>query len=184
VRSSEIPRDIALRIKLVILDVDGVLTDNGVYVGESEDGKYVELKRFDILDGLGIKMIRTGGMQIAFVSGRNSPASARRARELDVECRQAGEGYKMDAVKELMQQHGVVWEEIAWVGDDLPDLPAMTRVGLPVAVANAVAEVKATAVWTTRARGGAGAVREFAEKLLKARGQWTSLVAEYVAKRS
>lgn len=183
-RSSEIPRDVALRIKLVILDVDGVLTDNGVYVGESEDGKHVELKRFDILDGLGIKMIRSAGMEIAFVSGRNSPASARRAQELGVVCRQAGEGYKMDAVKELMEEHGVAWEEIAWVGDDLPDLPAMTRVGLPVAVANAVAEVKATAVWTTRSRGGAGAVREFSEKLLKARGQWTALVDEYVAKRS
>lgn len=183
-RSSEIARDVALRVKLVILDVDGVLTDNGVYVGETEDGKYVELKRFDILDGLGIRMIRNGGMEIAFVSGRNSPASTRRAQELGVECRQADGGYKMDAVMDLMQQHGVQWEEIAWVGDDLPDLPAMTRVGLPVAVANAVAEVKATAHWTTRSPGGSGAVREFAEKLLKARGQWTGLVAEYVAQRS
>lgn len=183
-RSSEIPREVALRIKLVILDVDGVLTDNGVYIGESEDGKCVELKRFDILDGLGIKMMISAGMEIAFVSGRNSPASTRRAQELGVACRQAGEGYKMEAVRELMQQHGVAWEEIAWVGDDLPDLPAMTRVGLPVAVANAVAEVKATALWTTRSCGGAGAVREFAEKLLTARGQWTALVAEYVARRS
>jgi 3-deoxy-D-manno-octulosonate 8-phosphate phosphatase (KDO 8-P phosphatase) len=180
---SDIARDVALRIKLVLLDVDGVLTDNGVYVGESEDGSYIELKRFHILDGLGIKMLRAAGMEVALVSGRNSPASARRAKELGIACRQADAGFKMEAVKELMQLHGVDWNEIAWMGDDLPDLPAMRRVGLPVAVANAVSEIQAVALWTTSNHGGHGAVREFTEALLKARGQWTQLVDEYVAKR-
>jgi 3-deoxy-D-manno-octulosonate 8-phosphate phosphatase (KDO 8-P phosphatase) len=183
VPQSEIARDVALRIKLVLLDVDGVLTDNGVYVGESEDGSYIELKRFNILDGLGIKMLKAAGLEVALVSGRNSSASTRRARELGIECRQADAGFKMEAVNELMRQHGVDWNEIAWVGDDLPDLPAMQRVGLPVAVANAVAEVRSVAVWVTTNHGGQGAVREFTETLLKARGQWTQLVDEYVAKR-
>jgi 3-deoxy-D-manno-octulosonate 8-phosphate phosphatase (KDO 8-P phosphatase) len=117
------------------------------------------------------------------VSGRNSQASTRRANELGIECRQADAGFKMEAVKDLMQKHGVGWHEIAWLGDDLPDLPAMRRVGLPVAVANAVPEIQAVALWTTANQGGHGAVREFTEALLNARGQWTQLVDEYVAKR-
>ena len=181
---SEIPRAVALRIKLVLLDVDGVLTDNGVYIGENEDGRYVEMKRFNILDGLGIRLLRDAGIEVAFVSGRNSAASARRARELDVECRQANHGHKMDAVNELMQKHGVEWSEVAWVGDDLPDMSAMRRVGLPVAVANAVPAVHAVSLWTTSRNGGDGAVREFAEALLAARGQLQQLTDDYVAKRS
>ena len=180
---SEIERDVALRIKLIVLDVDGVLTDNGVYVGETEDGGYVELKRFNILDGLGIKLMRMAGLEVAFVSGRISPASARRAKELGVTCHQADAGHKMEAVKQLMDQHGVDWQEIAWLGDDLPDLTGMRRAALPVAVANAVAEIHAVSRWTTSHSGGDGAVREFSEALLTARGQWKQLVDEYVAKR-
>ena len=181
---SEIPRDVALRIKLVLLDVDGVLTDNGVYVGESEDGRYVEMKRFNILDGLGIRLLRDAGMTVALVSGRKSAASTRRARELDIECRQADRGYKMDAVNDLMQKHSVAWEEVAWVGDDLPDMSAMRKVGLPVAVANAVPAIHAVSLWATSKNGGDGAVREFAEALLEARGELQQLTEDYVAKRS
>ncbi|MGQ0561875.1 MAG: KdsC family phosphatase [Gemmatimonadota bacterium] len=175
---SDIGRGAALRIKLVILDVDGVLTDNGIYIGES-----VELKRFNILDGLGIKLLEFAGIHVALVSGRISAATTVRAAELGIVCHQAAAGHKMEGVRTLMQTHGVEWSEIAWVGDDLPDLAPMQKAGLPVAVANACAEVLACAAYVTSERGGQGAVREFAEALLKARGQWKQLVDEYVAQR-
>ncbi len=181
---SKIPEALARAIKLVILDVDGVLTDNGVYIGQTERGEHVEMKRFDILDGLGIKMLVRGGVQVAFVSGRISNASALRALELGVECHQADAGYKMAACRELMQKHAVAWQEIAWVGDDLPDLATMRQVGLPIAVANAVSAIKDVAAYVTSRRGGDGAVREFAEELLRARGQWQKLAEEYVSERS
>jgi 3-deoxy-D-manno-octulosonate 8-phosphate phosphatase (KDO 8-P phosphatase) len=182
--TEKIPPHLARSIKLVILDVDGVLTDNGVYIGETQSGERVEMKRFDILDGLGLKLLRKDGLEVAFVSGRISPATKWRAAELDIECHQADAGHKMAACRELITKHNVAWEEIAWVGDDLPDMALMRRVGLPVAVANAVAEIKDVAVWTTTRRGGDGAVREFAEELLKARGEWERLAEEYVAERS
>lgn len=175
---SEIPRDAARRVKLVIFDVDGVLTDNGVYMGEG-----VELKRFDIQDGLGLKLLQFAGLEVALVSGRQSPATAARAAELRVDCYQADAGHKAAAVRELMERYGVEWSEIAWIGDDLPDLPAMQKVGLPIAVANSVPEVLACASWVTTKRGGDGAVREAAEQILKARGAWDKLVDDYVAER-
>jgi 3-deoxy-D-manno-octulosonate 8-phosphate phosphatase (KDO 8-P phosphatase) len=178
VQRSEISRDIALRIKLVLLDVDGVLTDNGVYMGDG-----MELKRFNILDGLGIKMLGYAGLQVALVSGRISPATTVRAKELGIECHQADGGHKMDAVRTLMQKHGVAWEEIAWLGDDLPDMAPMLKVGLPCAVGNATAEVLEVAAYVTEKHGGDGAVREFAEALLKARGEWKQRVDDYVAQR-
>jgi 3-deoxy-D-manno-octulosonate 8-phosphate phosphatase (KDO 8-P phosphatase) len=178
VQRSEIVRDVALRIKLVLLDVDGVLTDNGVYMGDG-----IELKRFDIQDGLGIKMLEFAGLHVALVSGRISAATTVRAKELGVECHQADGGHKMDAVRTLMQKHGVAWEEIAWLGDDLPDMAPLLKVGLPCAVGNATSEVIEVASYVTKNRGGHGAVREFAEALLKARGQWKQLVDEYVAQR-
>ena len=175
---SEIARDAALRVKLVLLDVDGVLTDNGVYMGEG-----IELKRFNILDGLGIKMLEYAGLHVALVSGRISAATTIRASELGIECHQADGGHKMDAVKTLMRKHDVTWEEIAWLGDDLPDMAPMQKVGLPCAVGNATAEVLEAALYVTKNHGGHGAVREFAEALLMARGQWKQLVDEYVAER-
>jgi 3-deoxy-D-manno-octulosonate 8-phosphate phosphatase (KDO 8-P phosphatase) len=174
----EIARDVALRIKLVILDVDGVLTDNGVYIGDG-----IELKRFDIQDGLGVRMLRFAGLHVALVSGRVSPATAARAAELDVEYYQTDGGHKMQSVRTLMQKHGVDWPQVAWLGDDLPDMAPMLKAGLPCAVANASAEILNMAAYVTEKRGGHGAVREFAETLLKARDQWTQLVDEYVAQR-
>jgi 3-deoxy-D-manno-octulosonate 8-phosphate phosphatase (KDO 8-P phosphatase) len=184
VPSSEIPANLARDIKLVIFDVDGVLTDNGVYLGQTGSGEPVEMKRFDILDGLGIKMLERGGMKVAFVSGRISVATTLRAAELGVECHQANAGHKMDGVRELMTKYNLAWDQIAWLGDDLPDLATMRRVGLPVAVANAIPAVKDAAVWTTTRTGGNGAAREFCEELLKARGQWERLAEEYVNERS
>jgi 3-deoxy-D-manno-octulosonate 8-phosphate phosphatase (KDO 8-P phosphatase) len=174
-----IPAELARRIRLVALDVDGVLTDNGVYIGETAAGEAVELKRFDIVDGLGVKMLRSAGLTVALISGRESPASAIRARELGIECFQDAGARKLPALRNLIERYGVGWDEVAFVADDLADLPALHRVGFPVAVANAVPEVKAVARWQTTRTGGNGAVREFAEALLKARGEWSRLVDEY-----
>jgi 3-deoxy-D-manno-octulosonate 8-phosphate phosphatase (KDO 8-P phosphatase) len=178
-----IERRLAGGIKLVMLDVDGVLTDNGVYVGATAAGEPVEMKKFNILDGLGIKMLQWGGIQVALVSGRRSLASQLRADELKIECHMSPSGEKIDAASDVIERTGISWAEVACVCDDLADIPLMRRAGLPVAVANGIPEVKALAKWVTRNRGGDGAVREFSEALLKARGDWVRLVDEYVSKR-
>lgn len=177
------PRQLAQRIKLVMLDVDGVLTDNGVYVGSTAGGEAVELKKFSILDGLGIKMLQWGGVKVAMVSGRTSVASQLRADELGIECHMSPQGEKIDAANDLIARSEISWSEVACVCDDLADIPLMKRAGLPVAVANAVPEISSLAKWVTVNRGGDGAVREFAEELLKARGDWIRLVDEYVRAR-
>jgi 3-deoxy-D-manno-octulosonate 8-phosphate phosphatase (KDO 8-P phosphatase) len=180
---ARIPKQLAAGIKLVLLDVDGVLTDNGVYIGATAAGEAVEMKKFSILDGLGIKMLQWGGVQVALVSGRTSVASRLRAEELKIECHMSPAGEKIDAARDVIARAGVSWEEVACVCDDLADIPLMRRAGLPVAVANGIPEVKALARFITRTRGGDGAVREFVEELLKARGDWVRLVEDYVAKR-
>jgi 3-deoxy-D-manno-octulosonate 8-phosphate phosphatase (KDO 8-P phosphatase) len=174
----------ARRIELVILDVDGVLTDNGVYIGTTQDDERVELKRFHIMDGLGIKMLQWAGLRVVLVSGRESAATTLRARELGVECRQVAAGYKMGLVSELLGDAGADWSAVAVVGDDLPDLALLARAGLPVAVASAAPEVRARAAWVTARAGGDGAVRDFAEAFLKARGQWAALVEAYERSRA
>lgn len=178
-----IPAELARRIRFVALDVDGVLTDNGVYVGSTASGEAVELKRFHILDGLGIKMLGWAGLEVALVSGRESPATRIRADELGIEYYQDRGARKLPTMHALMERHALEWDEIAFLGDDLADLPVLRRVALPVAVANAVPEVKALARWQTRRAGGEGAVREFAEALLTARGEWNRLVEQYCRDR-
>jgi 3-deoxy-D-manno-octulosonate 8-phosphate phosphatase (KDO 8-P phosphatase) len=170
---------LARRIRLLGLDVDGVLTDNGIFVGPV-DGQPVELKRFDIQDGLGHVLMRTAGVPVIWLSGRHSEATSVRARELRVdEVLQVPGPGKLDAFGELLARRGIAWADAAFVGDDLADLQLMRRVGLPIAVANAVAEVKAVATFVTRAAGGHGAVREAIEALLKARGLWPELLERY-----
>ena len=183
--SGDIDPQVAARIRMVVLDVDGVLTDGGLYVGARPGQDAIELKRFDIQDGLGIKMLRWAGIEVAIVSGRVSEATAWRAQELGVdECHQDPEAKKLPVVQKLLDDRGLGWEEAAMVGDDLADLPVLERVALPVAVANAVPEVHAVSRWTTGSPGGRGAVREFARELLTARGEWEKLVSEYCGARS
>ncbi len=177
-----LPLDLAQRVRLVVLDVDGVLTDNGVYIGHSDAGP-VELKRFHVQDGLGIKMMVWAGIEVVLVSGRESPATTLRAAELGIEAHQDGEARKVPLLESIMARLGAGWDEVAMVADDLADLPVLRKVGLPVAVANAVPEVRALARWCTRQRGGEGAVREFAEALLKGRGVWSDLVDAYCRSR-
>ena len=178
------PAERARRVRLVILDVDGVLTDAAVYTGRLPDGGDVELKRFDIQDGLGVKLLGRAGIRVVLVSGRPSEATTLRAREMGIECFQDPGAQKLPHVQTLMNRLGISWEEVAMVADDLPDLPVLVKVGLPVAVANAQPEVAQRALWHTRAGGGRGAVREFCRALLLARGEWDRVVGEYLSERS
>lgn len=175
--------EVARRIRLVILDVDGVMTDGGVYLGGSGSDR-VELKRFHIQDGLGIRLLREAGITVSIVTGRSSFAVALRADELKVdEVHQDPTAAKLGIVQGMMERLGVGWDEIAFLGDDLPDLPVMRRAGLPAAVGNATREVRAAARWQGGVYGGYGAVREFAEALLEARGEWTKRVEAYIRDR-
>ena len=178
-------REIAKAVRLVILDVDGVLTDGGVYVGSLPDGEAVEFKRFDIQDGLGIKLLEWAGIEVAVVSGRVSEATEIRARELGIsEVHQDGGGQKVPAIRRMMEARGLDWSQLAMLGDDLPDLAVLRRVGLPAVVANATEVARKAAVWQGEKTGGRGAVREFCEALLQARGEWDEQVEAYVRARS
>jgi 3-deoxy-D-manno-octulosonate 8-phosphate phosphatase (KDO 8-P phosphatase) len=173
----------AKRIRLVGLDVDGTLTDGGIYLGLSV-ATPVELKRYDIQDGLGILLLRAAGLPVVIVTGRAGDVAELRARELEVDEFVADpSARKLEAFGALLQRRAVRWEEACFIGDDLPDLPLLRRVGLPVATANACAEVKAAAVHTTTAVGGHGAVREFTETFLTARGTWTDTMRSYLRER-
>lgn len=175
--------ELARRIRLLALDVDGVLTDNAVFLGQV-DGRRVEFKRFDIQDGLGHVLARGVGLEIAWVSGRHSEATSLRAEELKVgDVIQADDGRKIPPLEALLARKGLGWGEVAFLGDDLADLPVLQRVGLPMAVANAVNEVKAVARHVTSAAGGHGAVREAIEWLLRGRGQWDEALLRYLQPR-
>jgi len=175
---------LARRIRLVGLDVDGVLTDGGIYLGES-GGASLEFKRYHIEDGLGVKLLRNAGLKVVIVTGRVSESVRLRAQELEVDdVAQDAQARKLPAFKRMLERFGIAPADAAFVGDDLPDLGILRMTGLPIAVANAVPEVRAAAAVTLERRGGHGAVREAAERLLKARGEWDALVEEYVALRS
>ncbi|MCL4866681.1 MAG: HAD hydrolase family protein [Gemmatimonadales bacterium] len=173
----------AARIRLLVLDVDGVLTDNGIYLGVV-DGRRVEFKRFDIQDGLGLALLRGTGVEVAWLSARPSEATVLRAEELRIPtCIQDPRGRKLPVLTGLLADRGLTWEEVGFVGDDLADLAVLKRVGWAVAVANATAEVKAVAHWVTEAAGGHGAVREVVETLLRARGEYDTALARYLDDR-
>lgn len=175
------PRDAVNRLRLLGLDVDGVLTDNGIFVGEI-DGRRVEFKRFDIQDGLGHRLLAAAGVEVVWVSGRHSAATAMRGAELRVsEVLQVEPGAKVEAIQGLLDTRGIGWDEMGFVGDDLADLPVLQRVGFPVAVANAREEVKALAHYVTTARGGHGAVREVIDLVLRMRGAWDAAAAHYLS---
>jgi 3-deoxy-D-manno-octulosonate 8-phosphate phosphatase (KDO 8-P phosphatase) len=179
-----ISRAEACRVRLLGLDVDGVLTDNGVYIGPVA-GDRIELKRFNIQDGLGLILLKTAGLPVVWVSGRSSEATALRAAELRVEeLLQVPGPEKVAALEQVLERRGIGWEEVAYVADDLADLPILRRVGLPIAVANAVPDVKQVAAYTTQAAGGHGAVREVVETLLRARGEWAAILERYFAEHA
>lgn len=165
----------AARVRLLVLDVDGVLTDGRIVY--ADDG--TEVKRFHVRDGSGLKFWRDAGKRAAIVSGRSSAAVTRRAAELGVAPVLQAQGDKLPAFERVLAEVGVTAAEVCAVGDDLPDLPVLTRAGLAVAVADACPEVRAVADYVTAAPGGAGAVREAVEWLLKLTGAWERIVASF-----
>jgi 3-deoxy-D-manno-octulosonate 8-phosphate phosphatase (KDO 8-P phosphatase) len=174
---------VAKRIRLVGLDVDGVLTEGGIFLGDV-DGARLEFKRFDIWDGLGIKMLQAAGIEVAIITGRVSDAVAIRAKELAIiDVIQDPHARKLPALRKLLAAKGIDLRDVAFIGDDLPDLAVLRVVGLPVVVANATVDVASLGLRLTK-NGGYGAIREFAELLLRARGEWEGLVEKYVQSRS
>ena len=176
--------EVARRIRFVGLDVDGVLTDGGIYLGSVGDTAH-EFKRYDIQDGLGIHLLHRAGIRVAIVTGRVSESVRLRARELDIEdVSQDAGAWKLPALQKMLEKHRIPASDAAFIGDDFPDYPVLKIVGLPVAVGNAVPEIRAISALRLTRPGGAGAVREFAELLLKARGEWKAVTDAYVAERS
>jgi 3-deoxy-D-manno-octulosonate 8-phosphate phosphatase (KDO 8-P phosphatase) len=159
------------------MDVDGVLTDGKLHF--TSDGR--EFKTFDVLDGHGIAMAQRAGLIVGFLSARPSEATTKRAADLGVKILKQARTNKAEMLAEVCREENLRPEEIAFIGDELVDVPVLFRVGVAIAVANAVAEAKGAAHYVTRRRGGDGAVREVVEMILKARGDWKKLVAPYLA---
>ncbi|MEP7002546.1 MAG: HAD hydrolase family protein [bacterium] len=175
---------LAKSIRLVVLDVDGVLTDGGIYLG-AVDGRPLEFKRYDIQDGLGIYLMQKAGIRVAIITGRVSESVRLRAAELGIDdLAQDANAQKLPAFLAMLDRHGIAPSEAAFIGDDFPDMAVLRLVGLPVAVANAVPEVKTACATHLTKSGGAGAIREFAELLLTARDEWETVTERYVAERS
>lgn len=182
--SLSLDADAARRIRLVGIDVDGVMTDGGIYLG-AVDGTPLEFKRYDIQDGLGIYFLRKAGIRVAIVTGRVSESVRLRAAELQIEdVAQDAFAMKLPAFRRILDRHDIALDEAAFIGDDFPDLAVLRVVGLPVAVGNAVPEIARECQLRLTREGGRGAVREFAELLLRARGQWEAVWMAYVAERS
>ena len=165
----------AKKIKLVIFDVDGVMTDGGIYMGPQGE----LFKPFNCKDGLGITLTHRVGIRTAIITGRDSAQLAHRAGELHITEVMQGHRDKRRAYRELKERQGLKDEEIAYVGDDLIDLPVMVQVGLPMAVDDAVAEVKENSRVISGRPGGHGAIRELLEFILKAQGKWAQIVESF-----
>lgn len=165
----------ATRVRLLIFDVDGVLTDGGIYMGEAGE----VFKPFNCKDGLGITLAHRAGLLTAIITGRTSVQLLRRAGELHITELMQGQMDKRSAYGSLKEKYGLRDEEIAYLGDDLIDLPVMLQVGLPVAVADASPEVREVAALVTDRTGGHGAARELIEFILKAQGRWQALIAPF-----
>ncbi|MEH6470872.1 MAG: HAD hydrolase family protein [Halopseudomonas sp.] len=163
-------------IKLLALDVDGVLTDGRLYY--SADGE--QLKVFNTLDGHGLKMLQSTGVTIAVITGRNSPAMAKRVRDLGIEHLYAGREDKLTALQELWAVLDLNAEQTAYMGDDLPDLPAILACRLGATVPNASNTVKRYADWCSRFEGGQGAVRELCELIMTTQGSFDRVLAPYL----
>ena len=173
-------KKLASRIKLLILDVDGVLTNGGIVTGSTDEGMPLELKMFNSQDGLGLRLVKNCGIELAIVSGRESMATTYRAKELGIsECHQDPSGIKLPIVEQMLLQKDYGWNSVCMIGDDLVDLPILQKAALPVAVANAVPEIKDVCKWITDSPGGSGAVREVCEWLIKARGQWNKILDDF-----
>jgi 3-deoxy-D-manno-octulosonate 8-phosphate phosphatase (KDO 8-P phosphatase) len=166
----------AARIEILLMDVDGTMTDGSVTLLSQADGSALEIKTFDAHDGQGLTLARSAGLRTGCITGRESAALLRRANEMKMEFIYMKQPLKMPAYEQILQKAGAADSAVAYVGDDLPDIPLMQRVGLAVAVGDAVPEVKKAAHYTTRALAGHGAVREAVELILKSKGIWEAMI--------
>jgi 3-deoxy-D-manno-octulosonate 8-phosphate phosphatase (KDO 8-P phosphatase) len=166
----------ARRIRVLLMDVDGVMTDGRVYLQSFPGDIALEMKAFHSQDGAGLKLARLAGLRTGVITGRASAAMTRRASENGIEFVYQGRDEKSAPYEEILRLAQARDEEVAFVGDDLPDLPVLRRVGLAIAVANAVPEIKKAAHLVTKRSGGDGAVREVIEFILKAQGKWLSVL--------
>ncbi len=164
------------KVKILLCDVDGVLTDASVFIGGDR-----EIKRFNILDGLGLVLLRHAGIKTGWVSNRSSMAKRVRAEELKIDFLVQHKGSKVAAVESILTRTGFSWAEVCYVGDDIVDLGVLKRAGVAVVVANGVPETKALAHYVTKTAGGCGAVREVVELILKTQNKWRRVVADYTA---
>jgi len=166
----------AAQIKILLMDVDGTMTDGGVTLLSQPDGSALEIKTFDAHDGQGLTLAHSAGMRTGCITGRESPALLRRANEMKMEFIYMKQPTKIPAYEEILRKTGVPDSSVAYVGDDLPDLPVMRRVGLAIAVGDAVAEVKKAAHFTTKSVAGRGAIRDAIELILKSKGVWEEMI--------
>ncbi|HSE20345.1 MAG TPA: HAD hydrolase family protein [Pyrinomonadaceae bacterium] len=173
---SPVVQKLASKVKLLLMDCDGVLTDGRVWILESGDDQ----KAFHVRDGLGIELLHRAGLRSGIISGRNSTAVERRARGLGMSFIRQGFVNKIEAFEETLIEAGVSSEHVAYIGDDLNDIPLMVHSGLGVAVADGVPETRVVANYVTKACGGRGAVREVVELILKSQGLWDKTVSEFL----
>jgi 3-deoxy-D-manno-octulosonate 8-phosphate phosphatase (KDO 8-P phosphatase) len=171
----------ASRIKLVLMDVDGVLTDGKLYWIPGPTGAMVEFKAFDSQDGMGLQWLYRNDIKTGVISGRNSPSTEERARQCKMSYVYQGSTEKIPLLEEILADSKIDRSAVAFVGDDLTDIVAMRRVGFAIATANARPEVKAAAHWVTPSPGGHGAIRDVAELILKAQGLWPDILKHYEA---
>lgn len=171
--TSALKRKLA-RVRLFLCDVDGVLTDGTVPMGGG-----IESKRFNIRDGLGLRLLQREGIKVGWVSRRPSGATQQRADDLKIDFLVQGDRNKVEVVAAILRQTGVEWTEVCYLGDDIVDLGVLKRAGVAVAVGDAIAEAKGAADYVTKAAGGHGAVREAVDLILKAQNKWRRLVQEY-----
>ena len=162
-------------IQLLLLDVDGVLTDGSIIYSDEDS----ETKVFNVKDGYGLKLVMSTGIKVGLVTGRTSKALHRRCRDLGIKYIYDGVQQKAQLLDKIVLETGVAADHTAFIGDDLPDIPLMKRIGLSIAVADAHEMVRDYSDWITSAPGGRGAVREVCDALLKARGHWEKLMAKF-----
>ena len=170
---------LAANIKILLMDVDGVLTDGRIYFLPGPDGKMVESKTFDSQDGIALRWLSWYGIKTGVISGRDSQATVERAQQVSMTWVFQGHIEKIPLFEQVVAESGVSAQEVAYIGDDLTDVVILRRVGLSIATANARPEVKGSAKVVTSAVGGSGAVREAVELMLKARGVWDELQKKY-----
>jgi 3-deoxy-D-manno-octulosonate 8-phosphate phosphatase (KDO 8-P phosphatase) len=166
----------ARQISVLLMDVDGTLTDGSVTLASTPDNHALEVKTFDAHDGQGLSLAVTAGLRTGVITGRGSAALRRRCKELDIEFVYEKQGHKIAAYEDVLRKTGAKESEVAYLGDDLPDLTIMRRVGLAVAVGNAAPEVKRAADYRTKAYGGKGAARELVELILRSKGIWEEMI--------